>query len=202
MTKLVSLNVEGRKHHDLVVPFLKSENPDIICLQEASRELEQILIDLGYQTTYSLMCKKVDVLGEFEQGILLASKVTQISKIVPYYQVDDVSNAKHKNYLFSYIMTELKIDNNLFRIATTHLMDTKDGKEDEVQMAGATELLRHLDKEEAHIICGDFNVPRGYNVLYEKFTAKYTDSIPLVYKSSLDKQIHRLGKEENRSTDF
>lgn len=196
MAKLISLNVEARKHHDLIVPFLHEEKADIICLQEASKELEKILIERGYQTTFSPMCIRTDVFGEFTQGILIASKVPQESRIITYYQIDNDPLSKHQNYSFSYILTKLKISNEIFNIATTHLMDTKDGKEDEVQIAGANELLKYLDEEEPHIICGDFNIPRGFNSLYEKFTARYKDTVPKHYNSSLDKNIHRLGQVE------
>jgi hypothetical protein len=32
--KVISLNIEGNKHYELVLPFLHTENPDVICLQE------------------------------------------------------------------------------------------------------------------------------------------------------------------------
>lgn len=194
MAKLISLNVEQRKHHGLVVPFLLNEKPDIICLQEATKDLEKILIKQGYQVTFSPMCQKTDTVGEFTQGILIASLVPQESRIVVYYEFDGVSYLRRANHTFSYIYSKLKVAEETFHIATTHLIDTEDGKEDEVQVKVANELLNCLDKEEPHIICGDFNIPRGFNSLYKEFINRYTDVIPLNYSSSLDKNIHRLGE--------
>ena len=38
-------------------------------------------------------------------------------------------------------------------------------------------------------------MPRGHNKLYEVITQKYTDTIPRHYRSSLDRNLHRLGKK-------
>ena len=32
--KLVQLNIEGSKHLDTVIPFLREQRPDVLCLQE------------------------------------------------------------------------------------------------------------------------------------------------------------------------
>ncbi len=195
MAKLISLNVEGRKHHELIIPFLNKERADIICLQEASKELEQLLIERDYHTTFSQMLINSDSNDDFAQGILIASKSSLASKITTYHKDDVRISPEQKNSrTFSYILIETNINGETFNIATTHLMDTADGREDDFQIAGVKELLNHLDKERPHIICGDFNMPRGYNSLYGKFTSRYKDTVPVDYSSSLDKNIHKLGQ--------
>ena len=51
--KLVSINIEFDKHHDTVIPFLKKENPDVICVQELTAEdFEMYKKELGLDGIY------------------------------------------------------------------------------------------------------------------------------------------------------
>ena len=60
-------------------------------------------------------------------------------------------------------------------------------------------MLPIIDLLDPHVFCGDFNIPRGHNVLYETLTTRYTDSVPATYASSLDKNIHRKGDDISRA---
>jgi hypothetical protein len=92
-----------------------------------------------------------------------------------------------------YIMSSIRTLDGVFNIATTHMIDTEAGKEDAVQIEIMSSMLKKLKREAEHLICGDFNIPRGYNNLYAEVTKDYTDNIPEEYKSSLDINRHRLG---------
>ena len=89
--------------------------------------------------------------------------------------------------------TIARSDGQMYSIATVHLMVTPDGKEIPAQTASVKKLLKFLDTKEPHILCGDFNIPRGYNTNYHLFTDKYIDTIPHLYTSSLDRTLHRDG---------
>jgi len=78
-------------------------------------------------------------------------------------------------------------------VVTTHLVDTEHGQTDSFQTQLLAKLLTELDQLPPHLLCGDFNMPRGFNSLYPKITNFYTDAIPRHYKSSLDQSLHRLG---------
>ena len=50
--KLISLNIELNRHHDLVLPFLKKEKPDVICLQELKAQAADLSTGMCNPATY------------------------------------------------------------------------------------------------------------------------------------------------------
>jgi endonuclease/exonuclease/phosphatase family metal-dependent hydrolase len=86
-----------------------------------------------------------------------------------------------------------------FFVAVTHFTW---GPEGEVatpeQHTSMDALLTYTENLEPHILCGDFNLPRDYNPLYERLAHAYTDNIPKTYTSSLDKNLHRLGDDSTK----
>ncbi|MEZ4104303.1 MAG: hypothetical protein R3B60_03375 [Candidatus Paceibacterota bacterium] len=203
MLKLISLNIELDKHYSRIIDLLDRENPDVIALQEVPKEFLNQIEDLGYKATFTTRKQILDGKGKsFEEGLVLASKFPCETVVRSYFEVS------HKTHLssvpatkrgvdtlekYSYIMAKIKVGGEIFNIVTTHLIVTPDGLTNELQTKVVTELLQVIKNEESHMICGDFNMPRGYNGLYELFTKKYADQIPLKYKSSLDKNLHRCG---------
>jgi len=197
MLKLITVNIETNKHYARIIPFITKEQPDVLCLQEIPESFLEGLHNLGYYTTYA---PRVPVaLGENQDslGIVFASKVPHQSKCVYYY--GDEARAREnfgteaEDMSFAYIIADVATEHGNYTIATTHLADTKDGREDDFQIMLMDNLLKQLAVEAPHCICGDFNMPRGYNNLYEKVITSYTDTVPAHYASSLDKNIHRLG---------
>ena len=198
MLKLVSINIETNKHYQTVLPFLDTENPDVICLQEAPEQFAHELQNRGYQTAYApMLLKETD--GEvLSLGILIASKLPFEYKTV-YYQNDSPmtvfnQNIKEETLSLVYLMADIECLGKKFTIATTHMIDTDDGTEDDYQILLTKKLLSHLKEESLHVIVGDFNMPRGYNRLYDKMTELYKDNIPPHYQSSLDRNLHKLGR--------
>ncbi len=199
--KIVSLNVEGNNHYKRVHAFLRDEQPDVLCLQEAPAYFSQTLRALGYSTAYAPM--KIETMnGEtYEAGILIGSKLPMVARENYYYGSRElVTVHKHDvertdREIHPYLIATVKdTDGAEYEIATTHLMVTKDGLADDYQRQGCEAFLALIDAEPAHVLCGDFNMPRGYNELYEVVTKHYTDTIPATYKSSLDRDLHRMGK--------
>lgn len=202
MLKLISLNIEGPRHYSTVFPFIANENPDVLCLLEAPYEMRTFLQEKGYKTTFAPMCRRT--FGETEHviGIILASKLPQKTHLYYYWQSPKGAPAtydpKHPALSVSnaYLMATI-LDNGVeYNIATTHVMDTGNGAPDKHQEKGISLLIKALSKEPPHIICGDFNMPRHHNHLYERFTKLYCDEIPQHYQSSLDRNLHRLGNEK------
>ena len=68
------------------------------------------------------------------------------------------------------------------------------------QTNSVEKLIALLSNRPAHILCGDFNIPRGYNSNYELITKHYTDTIPSTFTSSLDRTLHRDGSKTNLHT--
>ncbi len=201
MPKLLSVNMEGDKHYDKITSLLEQEKPDIVCLQEAPNTYLPILSQLGYHAEFAPMCRK----SAFVMGIVIASPQRFVSQAKYYHRTkpavaDYNPEDKIATVANPYLIASLRFDDAEYTIATTHVMVTKDGAADDHQRQGLATMLQLLATEPPHCICGDLNIPRGYNELYPHLLARYTDTIPASYTSSLDPVLHRLasaGTEEN-----
>lgn len=90
-----------------------------------------------------------------------------------------------------------------YRIATTHFTWSKDGNcATPAQIAHMDSLTALMSKEPPHLLCGDFNIPRGRNPLYNNLITMYEDCIPDAVTSSLDRTFHRLGNDPEKSVLF
>jgi endonuclease/exonuclease/phosphatase family metal-dependent hydrolase len=199
MQKLITVNIETNKHYPRIIPFLNKENPDFLCMQEVPKSFAKELHNIGYYTTFAP--RHNTILNETQEGlgVLFASKTTHQSKVVYYHGSETEARAltvpTSKEMSFPYIIASINTEHGNYTIATTHLAVTKDGRVDEFQSMLMDNLLQQLSTEASHCICGDFNMPRGFNTLYAKVIERYTDNIPPHYTSSLDKNLHRLGNQ-------
>ncbi len=197
--KLISLNVEGNEHKELVYEFIEREKPDCVCLQEAPEDFQQELRRLGFSTYFAPMTIKTQKNQSFTEGLITASRDNATHEveyyhrsakdIVPYDPTDRLGTLLHP-----IILSTIHREDGDYVLANTHLMVTKDGLATDFQSKGLEAMLSFLKTKPSHILCGDFNMPRGFNTLYEKMTTLYTDTIPMEYKSSLDRSLHRHGK--------
>ncbi len=203
--KLISLNIEGNRHLALVQAFLKKENADVVCLQELFLSDGHLLAEtLGMHFAFAPMYLELhdrsnsESSQEFGIGIFSRESIENIH-IANYWspsselkQFDRTSfktkRETERGVLFS---ADTRIEHTLFPIAVTHFTWTPNGAPDVYQEKDADALLALLSKMPEVILCGDFNIPRDYNSLYNKFAAEYTDAIPRTYTSSLDLNLHR-----------
>ncbi len=193
--KLVSLNLEGKRHLDKALPFLESESPDIISLLEAPEDLTFWLKDRQYETTFAPMTIRTQSGEVFTEGVIVASKTPQLTEVFYYhkrtpepvhYVHDDKRGTIAHPVLFSTI--------NTLRLATTHFTWNPVGEvADENQIHDMEALLSYLNTQPSHIFCGDLNIPRHHNHLYDLLIRHYQDAIPESYASSLDRNLHRVG---------
>jgi endonuclease/exonuclease/phosphatase family metal-dependent hydrolase len=198
MQKLLSLNTEGNRHTDRIFALIDAQTPDIISLYEAPSSYLHLLATRGYFTTFAPMCTHNPVAGDDTIGILVATKLPQTST-THYYtshygaiRPHDKHDAHSKSY--PCITTTVTVGDTPTTVASVHLFDTWNGQASDEQDASIETLLLYLKTLPPHILCGDFNMPRGYNTNYERFTALYRDEIPATYTSSLDREIHRAGQ--------
>jgi len=195
--KLVSVNMEGARHIPLVKQLLLDEVPDTICLQEAPEFFTTSLQEKGYQTSFAPMLVRDRDGNNYIEGLILASKTIQTSNAYYYYKsatdicisVSRVDSTVANAVLYA----DVVVDDQTYTIGTTHLPVTANGKTNDHQTACAKKMLAPLETIKPHLLCGDHNMPRGYNQLYNLFTDAYTDTIPIEYSSSMDKDLHRLG---------
>ena len=205
--KLISLNVEGAKHWSLVDPFLKAGQADAICLQEVYEEdAVRHAEALNMQLAFAPMVLYPDVTTNTNRMLGIAifshSPLNNI-KIQNYHLPSkDIQNfdgandrAVDNTIRRTLLSAEITHDGKIFTVATTHFTWTPDGMPRNYQYAAAEKLLGVLDTFHEVMVCGDFNVPRDENDIYERFAGKYQDVIPASYRSSLDLTIHRGGKD-------
>ena len=201
MLKLITLNIEMNKHYQRFLPFLDEEAPDVVCLQEAPESALSYLRERGFVTVFAPMIIK-ELNGVQEKvGVVLATKLPFSTQKVYYHGVEEklaLSNGKDdaKISAFVYLLADIEFGNTSYQIATTHMADTNDGHEDDFQIMVMNKLLSSLSKEESHCLCGDLNMPRGFNTLYDDVTKIYHDAIPKHYQSSLDKNLHKSGNKK------
>lgn len=200
MAKLFQCNIEGQKHLVRIKDFIINYQPDIICLQEADPVMISILNDLGYQTEFLPIIKRQQQNSDIEEGVVLAAKTLHSSKAVYYYLPDNglqvQNHARHRETTaHGYITGTVELRGSLYNITTTHFTWTQRGEiACQHQQSDMSALLNVLATEPSHILCGDMNIPRYFNPLYQKLTEYYVDAVPTDYKSSLDATYHRLGK--------
>ena len=203
--KLISLNIEGNKHLDRVVPFLQKSGADVICLQEL------------LEPEFNLLIKKLAMPGMFAPATRIGEKdAKNISGIpavegvglltrLPFTHIEHkyYSGSHHPIPRFVYgdmatvnralVIAKLHKGGVPFMIATTHFTWTPDGKADDRQRKDMGAMLRALDETGEFVLTGDFNAPRGGEIFTDLATL-YKDNIPEKYMSSIDPVLHSHGK--------
>ena len=87
----------------------------------------------------------------------------------------------------------------MYAIATTHFTWAPNGNiSTDAQHMDMDAFLFHMEKYKPHVMCGDFNIPRGHNDLYDKLLIAYKDAVPELYATSLDAEFHRLRLDQDR----
>lgn len=204
--KIVSLNVEFDKHHDVILPFLKKEDPDVVCLQELlEADFEMFKKELGMSGTY----KPIEYIWfphyggpqDIRQGAAIFAK-NFIEAGYEYY----VGSEENINHNFKdYFADESLHKNNVllvakvadkngveFTIATTHFTLTQNGESTPLQLENLDKLFALLSNFPEIVFVGDMNAPRGFET-FTRLSKKYKDNIPAEYKTSIDVTIHRNG---------
>jgi len=200
--KLISINVERSKHLDRVLPFLKAEGADVVCVQELmERDIPAFEEATGARCIYSPGMRH-DREGEKGiEGIAMFSRFQVRSHVERFYlgSADDIriydfssAEAKRSSQNFKVLLCEVESGGVVFKIATTHFTWTPDGLPTDYQREDLETMLRILQNEGDFVLCGDFNAPRGGEI-FSKIAETYTDNIPSHYEWSIDTDLHRAG---------
>lgn len=208
MLKLISLNIEGDNHIDKerFMPFLEKEAPDALCLQEV---FEEDLNRIGTRTGMTLagfwpMCLKNSWLPDGPKarnlGVAIFSRHSFENVQGDYYvgTANDIPAFKKAEDTFKEPNTinlvlgraDIAHEGKMYTIATTHFTWTPEGSVTEYQLTQLDSLFGALEKIPTLILCGDFNAPRGKET-WQRISARYTDNIPVEYKTSIDQTLHR-----------
>lgn len=198
--KLISLNIERDWHYDRVLPFLKMEQPDVVCLQEVlDRDVERFKRELRMSGIFApgAIANK----GRGTQSLAKA-RVCDGNAIFTSLPVLDACERKYCGCSDSatvspesihwhklLLAVRLRKGENTFTVATTHFTWTPDGQPDDAQRRDLKALLRALEQFPDIVLCGDFNAPRGREI-WTALAARYRDNIPSEYTTSLDQKLH------------
>ncbi len=193
--KLLSLNIEGDKHLELVIPFIKKENADVVCLQEVlEKDIEKIKQGIYSYATYTPMLN--DTRYNTSKGMLTLSKFKFDEESKEYYEkMNDtlpIIDLTNPNVAYRLVMsTKITKDNEPFHIINTHFTWSGKGEPTAYQAEKLDAMMQILNRYEEFVICGDFNLVRGKG-LWEKMAEKYTDNIPQNITTTIDQNLHKV----------
>lgn len=198
--KLLTLNVEGITHISRSIPFILAERPDVVCLQEAGTPYQGLLEASGYHVTFLPRCIRTYSGEEFTDGLLFASLLPNEVAAYNFYtphaslmheQYDAV--AERYNNPGQILLGHIVSNGKEYHIGTTHFTWTPNGDiPGKAQLIDMPNFLATVAQFPAHIMCGDFNIPRMANALYPELLVRYRDEIPADYNTSLDPEFHKL----------
>src|SRR6185369_12242072 len=195
---IVSLNIEGNKHFELFLPFLKAQTPDIVCLQELlKQDIPRVEQELGAKCFFVPMLKKTED-PESAQGIGIFSSHQFVNTSSAYYggtrelKVVDNTNIDTRavTQSFSLSLCDIDVRGTVYRVGSTHFPWTPDGSASEFQRTSLKNLLSIVREQGDIVFCGDFNAPRGQEI-FTAISKEFKDNVPLEYTSSLDPVLHR-----------
>jgi exonuclease III len=200
--KIATLNVEGDKHLSKILPFLQSQDFDVICLQEVLNKDVPIFKDelqmdgKYYPSVYFSSENRGGLTPGNLWGVLVLAKKDVSSFFSHTYignekeiPVFEDSNFNKVNRVLAGV--EYQVGENTFRILTTHFTWTPDGKTNDEQRNDYKKLSQYLDLYDEFVLCGDFNAPRGQEI-WDALTEKYTDNIPQEIKTTMDQNLHKV----------
>ena len=197
--KIISLNIEGKRHLDRVVPFLKSESADVVCLQEVFEEDLPKLKDQFYSNHiflptwktsqhFNLEIKEAYEPGNDLFGIAILSRLplTQLAAARLDSNLPEIpENTGPGTWNPGLIVAKA----GGLTIATTHFTWTRFGQADERQRQHLQILLNLLDPYSELILTGDFNAPRGEEI-HTAIAEKFVDQTPKNIETTLDPKLH------------
>ena len=204
--KLISLNIEGGKHWELINPFLEAERPDVLCLQELfESDAASLAARLGMHYAFAPMTiweyNRPGVQPSWQKfgvGIFSRTPMRNIhtkdyySPSAELRRLDDATMETERTTMRQVLFcADMECGGTAYTIATTHFTWSPEGLPNGYQRQDADALLALLEGIPNVVLCGDFNIPRSINDLYERFATKYKDAIPAAYASSMDIERHR-----------
>ncbi|OGG69465.1 hypothetical protein A3F27_01015 [Candidatus Kaiserbacteria bacterium RIFCSPHIGHO2_12_FULL_53_13] len=201
--KLISLNVEGSQHLDLVLPFLEREMPDIATIQELNEEdIPRFSKALGGSSyLYGPMARQLRDGVSAVFGIGIFSRLSMRKKNIFYYHggpesIPDSDFDKPETYSMTnraLAICDAEKEGVAFRIVTTHFTWSPEGQPTELQREDMRKVLWTLDASGEFVLTGDFNAPRGGEI-FNTFAGHYKDNVPASYTTSIDGTLHRAGQ--------
>lgn len=204
--KLVSLNIERDQHYDTVLPFLKAQQADVVCLQEIlDRDVDRFKKELCLEGFYAPTGladrgRHTEALGQAGicMGTALLSRLPLADIRSLYYfgtpehvpsSKDPVPQGRHENFNGVLLTARVRSGEDWFEVGTTHFTWTPNGTASEAQREDMKALLKILAEFQDIVFCGDFNAPREREI-WNTLASRYKDNIPAEYETSIDQKLH------------
>lgn len=203
--KIISLNIEGNRHLDDVLAFLQTEQADVVCLQEVfAVHVDQITEATGMRAFYTPLSNvttnsvHADAFGYWGLLQLVSAERQIIDQSAEFYfgSKDSIpiffenENPNSINRAVSW--TKVAEQNRDIVVATTHFTWSPKGEATQEQRRDLIAMESVLNKLPPHILCGDFNAPRGREI-FSKLTKSYIDNIPPEVTTTIDGNRHKAG---------
>jgi|WetSurSiteA1Bulk_404760.scaffolds.fasta_scaffold01287_6 endonuclease/exonuclease/phosphatase family metal-dependent hydrolase len=196
--KILSLNIEGDKHLDLVIPFIRKEKPDVVCLQEVMEVdlplFEKAVFGKGHFAPMINLGQEniqwIKARGLMGVGIFTRLEIIEVKEDIYVgnpHNIPEFSDGTRVIPNRVVLSVKVKKDNETFVFTVTHFTRTDDGESTEEQIGDLKKLLNVLDKDT--VLCGDFNAPRGKKT-WDMLSREFKDNIPDNIKTTLDDEIH------------
>ena len=198
--KLISLNIEGHKHLDRVIPFFKKQKADVICLQEVFKnDLPFIEKSLQMKTVF-IPLWRVRQTTDYQPGndlfgLAILSSLDLNQSQHQYYSHQPSLVPKYTGSgTYNHVLLWVTVHKNKipFTIANTHFTWAMPKQADQIQKKDLKKLLAILKTIPQFVLCGDFNAPRGQKT-FGTLASLYQDNIPSRITTTIDPQLHKAG---------
>ncbi len=191
MTKVrfLQLNIQKKKHLEKVFQFIKEGDFDLLLLQEIYEEdAKEWAEKLGYHT-YVAKYTHQD-----KDTVVIFSKLPFVDKEEYYLMAREMEYSSGPGYEFSLLRANIEVDGKEVVLLSAHLPVHYPGDEvSEYQMVCYKKLKPLLDSFPEFLFTGDFNTPRG-TFIFDDMTTYMTDNIPKEVTTTLDPELHKVGK--------
>ena len=204
--KLISCNIEGDKHFQArLFPFFAKEQADILVLQEVFEvDLEKIkqasgLRNCVFYPQANIILPNIHLPLKGSWGVaIFANEIIEEEGF--YYcghqhgQLAVFKNGHPELIDRVALRAKVKVNEQLFQLVTVHFTWSGDATVTALQQRDYLILRQFLESFEEIIFCGDLNTPRGGEI-FDDLAKKYTDNIPLAVETTIDKNLHKSGKD-------
>lgn len=201
--KMVSLNIEGNRHLKACLPFLVAQGADVVCLQEVfGVDILEIAGMLGMEyhfvpTMHISASNKYNIPTRGDWGVALLTKVPHTPFEHHFYKgagtVPDFVEPNSGDRVI--VITQVRKGQEKYHVATTHFTWSGNGEVTSEQLQDFGSFAEVVKKLPPHVMCGDFNSPRG-GEMFSRFLELYKDALPATVSTTIDGSLHYAGNLE------
>ncbi len=203
--KFISINIEGNRHFERILPFVMAEKPDVLALQEVFEcDLETIKEACGFQNCVfypqaNITEPNIHLPLRGPWGVAIFANEIVSHEAFYYFGHENGVLATFDNNHPSLIdrvvlVAKTRAAGQDFQVATVHFTWSGGPVVSESQKRDYIVLKEFLSKFDELILCGDLNTPRGAEI-WDDLAKTYTDNMLQNIDTTIDKNLHKSGKD-------